>query len=298
MERKDRPISENRQKLIDEKNKSSLIVGETVMVLVKAVSLYSKDKDSTKSCNCTIESLTDGIVVFVGNARDRKKHTVLHKITEEDIVGRNLLNIGANPFEENVGDIRPVAFTMESILFNLDIFGDKREMTDPYAIEGVIVSEVNWNPFIYSNDRKKEYYQRPLVWTENDKQLLIESIYQNIDCGKILVRKRGFEELKKMQSEGETELSFNDIVDGKQRLNAIKCFMKGEFKDLQGNYYSDLSSYSQYKFTNHQLLSYAEMPENTKDEDVIKQFLKLNFTGVPQSKEHIDFVKSLKKLPI
>ncbi len=96
-----------------------------------------------------------------------------------------------------------------------------------------------------------------------------------------------------MQAKGETDLSWNDIVDGKQRLNALVGFINNEFTDSYGNYYADLSNSSQHDVTNHQLFSYAEMPDNTKDEDVIKQFLKLNFTGVPQSREHIDFVKSL-----
>lgn len=96
-----------------------------------------------------------------------------------------------------------------------------------------------------------------------------------------------------MQAKGETELSFNDIVDGKQRLNAARNFILGKYPDANGNYFADLSSYSQYKFTEHQLFTYAEMPEGTKDEDVLHQFLKLNFAGVPQSKEHIEFVKSL-----
>jgi len=289
--RNNKQISESKQILLDAKNNSELTVGERISVLEKAVSYYKKEND--KSCTCTISSLDGGITVFVGVERDKNKNTSFYKITEEDIVGRDLLHIGANPFEENVGDIRPIGFCFDSILFTLDVFGDKRDDKDRYDIEGVKIKEANWNPFIYGNDGKKQFYQRPFVWSVEDKQLLIESIYQNIDCGKILVRKRGWEELREMQSDGETELSFNDIVDGKQRLNAVKCFIEDEFRDLQGNYYSDLSFMSQNKFTNHQLFSYAEMPEKTKDKDVIKQFLKLNFAGVPQSKEHIEFVKSI-----
>ncbi len=131
------------------------------------------------------------------------------------------------------------------------------------------------------------------MWSLQDKQLLIESLYQGIDCGKILIRKRAWSEITAMRAKGETELSFNDIVDGKQRLHTIKEFILGEFPDMQGNYFGDLSYKSQHLFTNNQQFSYAEMPENTKDADVIKQFLKMNFAGVPQSKEHIEFVKSI-----
>lgn len=288
------PISEKRQKLINEKNASPLQVGETIIVLKYAVSDYKFKNDEGKSTDCTIVSLDDGITVVEGSERNIRPNATHYKIKKKDITCRQLLYIGANPFDENKDDIRPVAFCLKSILFQLNALGDKKSVTDkPYTIEGIIIKDCNWNPFIYDSKGNKQYYQRPFVWQINDNQLLIESIYQNIDCGKILVRKRSWEELEKMQKNGETELAFYDIVDGKQRLNAIRGFMQGEFADLQGNYYSDLSYVSQHKFTNHQLFSYAEMPEKTPDEDVLKQFLKLNFTGVPQSKEHILFVKSL-----
>lgn len=82
----------------------------------------------------------------------------------------------------------------------------------------------------------------------------------------------------------ETELAFNDIVDGKQRLGTIQ--------DMHGNVYSDLPNNSQRMFTDNNCLACMEM-EGSSDEQVIRQFLKMNHLGVPQSREHIEFVKSL-----
>jgi len=42
--------------------------------------------------------------------------------------------------------------------------------------------------------------------------------------------------------------AFKDIVDGKQRLSAIIGFVEGEFEDLHGNKWEDLSRDAQYKF--------------------------------------------------
>ena len=92
-------------------------------------------------------------------------------------------------------------------------------------MNGKIVNELNWNPYIYNRDNIKEYYQRPFCWTLEDNQLLIESIYNGIECGRILVRLRGWKFLENLSTTDETELAFKDIVDGKQRLNAIKSFM-------------------------------------------------------------------------
>ncbi len=289
-----RPISDNKQKLIDEYNASPLKVGETVSVPKALITSYLRECDVDKTEYCTIESLDGGIFVFEGHPRDRKPYHKSIQIKESDIKGRyDVINVGANPFDESNNSVRPVAYSFDSILFGLDILGDKRIGKEYYDINGSKISECNWNPFVYTKEGKKEYYQRDFVWTERDKQLLVESIYQGIDCGKILVRKRGWGELEAMQAAGETELAFNDLVDGKQRLNAVKEFIEGKFRDMQGNYYSDLSPKSQSKFTSHQLFSYAEMPESTKDSDVIKQFLKMNFAGVPQSIEHIEFVKTI-----
>jgi len=107
-----------------------------------------------------------------------------------------------------------------------------------------------------------------------------------------LIRNRGWKELEELQKGGH-ELAWRDVIDGKQRINAIKTFIDGDFPDLHGNYYDDLSEEAQRKLTNNQLFSYSELPENTPDVDVLRQFLRLNFSGVPQSEEHINFVKQL-----
>ena len=192
--------------------------------------------------------------------------------------------IGADPFDKSFDRIQSINFQLESILSQL--FKE-----DKYDIEGTPISASNFNPFVFVNGEKK-YYQRPLCWSLKDKQLLLESIYNNVDCGKIVVRNRGWEELRKLQKEGH-ELAWKDVVDGKQKLYAIKSFMDGEYPDLHGNYFEDLSDQAQRRLTNNQLISYSELSEKTTDEEVLKQFLRLNFSGVPQSQEHLDYIKSL-----
>ena len=104
----------------------------------------------------------------------------------------------------------------------------------------------------FGKNGEKLYYQRDLCWSLEDKQNLIDSIYNGINLGLILIRKREWSEIEKLRKSGETELAFNDIIDGKQRLNAIKEFLHEEFPDSNGNFYSDLSTLAQNKFMNHQ----------------------------------------------
>lgn len=272
-------ISDKKQKQYDDFLISPLEVGEKVVVSGEMFPLNF----SNKPIKAVIESINgDDIVV----SRDEKSNDRV-TITKDKVISRpGLFYVGANPMVSRDHSVRFVAFSLHSILHSLGIIEDR----DKYHTKsGHLIKRNNFNPFVYDKDGKKVYYQRPFVWTENENQLLIESIYQRIECGRILIRKRSWEECEKM---GE-EAAFIDVVDGKQRLNAIQKFINNEYPDLHGNYFSDLSNQCQGEFLNHQLFSYAEMDEDTPDNKVIEQFLKLNFAGVPQSKEHIEFVKSI-----
>lgn len=195
--------------------------------------------------------------------------------------------IGYNPFIKT-DMINDVEYTLSSLINGFAMLGKNRE----YKINDVPIKEVNYDPFVYV-EGKKEYYQRPLVWTLEYKQNLIESIYQNVECGRVLVRLRSYSQLEKMQKAGETELAFKDIVDGKQRMHTIKEFINNEWPDKDGRHYCELSDYAQRKFGDHKLFSYAEMPESTEDEAVLRQFLKTNINFYPQSPEHLAYVEKL-----
>jgi hypothetical protein len=277
-------ISEKKQALINEKKSQHLEVGDDVYVFYPALHSYASEKDKQRTVLSKISSIDGDNIKVYKEGRE-------YSITKKDIKEVDIRYIGANPFIEKGGDVRFVAFTLESIIHNLALIESRSETN--YCIGDTEVKETNWNPYVYDKDGNKMYYQRPLVWILEDKQNLIESIYNGIDCGKVLVRLRSWSWLEEQEKKGEKELFFKDIVDGKQRMHTIKEFLEDKFQDLHGNFFSDLSAYAQYKLTNNQLISYAEMGEKTTDEEVIYQFLKMNFSGVPQSKEHIEFVKSI-----
>jgi hypothetical protein len=259
-----------REQLIEDYLKEPLKIGDSIFVQ----GLGSQDKKSWFS-STDVVNIIDNIPYIKEYGRERP-------VTENWV--KSAVHIGVNPFAEDYDKIRSINFQFESILHQL-------YKEDKYDINGTQVMTSNDNPFVFINGEKK-YYQRPLCWSLEDKQLLIDSIYNFVDCGKILIRNRGWEELEELQKGGH-ELSWRDIIDGKQRINAVKTFMDNEYPDSNGNYFNDLSERSQRRFTSHQLFSYSELPENSKDEDVLRQFLKLNFAGVPQSKDHIDYIKSL-----
>lgn len=116
-----------------------------------------------------------------------------------------------------------------------------------------------------------------------------------MDCGKVIVRKRSFEWVEKMLDKGVENVCFSDVVDGKQRLNCLLEFVTNKFTDSKGNFFSDLSDFSQRRFYDFTGFSFGELGEATTDEEVLREFLVVNHSGRLQSEEHINYVKSLLK---
>lgn len=279
-------ISDKRRKLLEDFQSKPLEVGDKVVVPERCIGrTFSK-----KNITCKVHNISSQTVSV--RTMEASSNT-LYEISFDDIISKVTYEVGEDPFDRRTNYIRPVQFNLHSISHTLGLIPNQESET--YKINGTPVLRCNWNPYVVGSDGKLQHYQRGFVWSLYDKRNLIDSIYMGVDCGKILVRLRSFKELEDLERMGVRELAFHDIVDGKQRLNAIVEFMNGEYTDSKGNYYGDLSKKAQHSFTDSMLFSYSNMPENTPDEEVLYQFLRLNHAGVPQSKEHLDYVRSLMK---
>lgn len=131
------------------------------------------------------------------------------------------------------------------------------------------------------------YYQRPLVWTLEDKQYLIESIFNNVDIGKFCFIRKPFA----YEADGSIRKLY-EIIDGKQRMNALMEFYEGRFK-FKGLYYRDMHVFDQNHFE-HYPVSVCECGE-LSEAQILKYFLKLNVSGKPQDPSHLEYVHSLYK---
>lgn len=155
--------------------------------------------------------------------------------------------------------------------------------------------DVCFDPIVVNEKGEEVEYQRGLVWSEQQKQLLIMSIWNNIEIGKFVFRLRKYDWVMKRMKAGKIKgTAFADLVDGKQRVNAIVSYIKGDFADLNGVYFKDLSESAKRRFMNYNSLSYIELPTETTDAETLQTFLAINFAGVPMSMEHIQFVQSIK----
>lgn len=202
---------------------------------------------------------------------------------------------GANPFPKERMRVNFYNQNIESLLSKAgygkhdNTFDEPsyRETTDGDNSYGGI----NFNPYITDANGDKQYYQRGLVWTLEQKQLLIDSIYNGIEIGKFLFRFNSWERLNKEAHINGHGYSM-DCVDGKQRFYAILEFVQNKFPDSNGHYWKDLSPNAHGRFLNYQNLSYGELSDTASDSDVLDNFLTLNWCGTPILPEHIEYVKT------
>lgn len=149
-------------------------------------------------------------------------------------------------------------------------------------------SNFNFNPYVIDKDGNKVEYQRDLCWTLENKQDFIESIYNDVACGNVVLKYTDDVRYKESHAD-------YDIIDGKQRIHTIIEFVNNEFPDKNGYYWRDFSIAAQRFFKNMSVFTTYVFESGVSDKDVINAFLTINNKGVPVSKEHINFVENLKK---
>lgn len=287
-------MAEKRNKMLKEFRKKQIEVGD--YVVVEDGLLYEYSKDPHRDVTVKVKKVLDDGSIVVCNGENHRDDVTLKDGDYE----LSIFNVGADPFPEKSwrSGIRTVNFDLTCILgkFGVHVWrkGAELRKDEPYMFyKNVKIGEVNFNPYVLDSEGNKMYYQRDWCWTLEQKQLFIESIYQSINCGMVIVRERSTKWIEEQINNGNKEVSYSDIVDGKQRIGALVEFVLDGYTDLHGNYFSDLSEKAKVKFCNSMALTYAELGENATDDDVIAAFLGVNFTGVPMTQEHIDYVKSI-----
>lgn len=126
-------------------------------------------------------------------------------------------------------------------------------------------------------------YQRDYVWEDSDKELLLDSIFKNIDIGKFV--------LIVLDNKQHSETGFTyEILDGKQRLLTLIEFYENRFS-YKGKFYNDLSWLDRYRFKNHHI-AVAEVDAIDK-KTVLKYFFMLNRTGKVMDSKHLQAVEKM-----
>jgi RNAse (barnase) inhibitor barstar len=169
-------------------------------------------------------------------------------------------------------DVDPVS-TVEDTHFN------RPRVHTNYTQSGLdsLVHKVYHRGLIDSPD-----YQRDYVWTLEDKQRLIQSIFDRADIGKFLFLEHPHPEYRL------------EVVDGKQRLNAILQFIEGRF-EFKGKTWFQLSREDKYAFFDLMVQTAQLDATHIKKSDILWLFLTVNVGGVPQTEEHIAKARKMYK---
>lgn len=126
-------------------------------------------------------------------------------------------------------------------------------------------------------------YQRGFVWDDTDRELLIDSIFNNIGIGTfVLARTPDYMYFD--------EHFGYEIIDGKQRLSTIISFYENRFP-YRGKFFNDLSTDDQRFFLRTDI-QIAKISQYNKSE-ILKYFIILNKTG---KKMDLDHIKKIEKI--
>ena len=128
-------------------------------------------------------------------------------------------------------------------------------------------------------------YQRGYVWEQEDKELLIDSVFKNIDIGKFVF-------IRLSDTEWTNRNLGYEILDGKQRLSTLIEFYEDKIT-YKGKYFNELSWKDKNVFLDH-MISVAEVKE-TDRKTVLKYFLMLNRTGKAMDESHLNEVEQMLK---
>ena len=263
----------NKEKLIEEYLAEPIKVGDDV----KVRGLGLQNKSSWGQSTDVKKVLEDGSIVI-----QRYRHN--EETVKPEDYEKTIRHIGLDPFSKKFR-IDSLQIDIESLL--LKVGWEKKD--DGILTEG----EVDWNPTVTVDD-EKFIFQREFIWDLEDKQLLIDSIYNHRDIGKFLIKKNNIGTVCDLQGKGE-EAYFREIIDGKQRLNALLEFVQNKFADSNGNFYSEFSESAKRKFTGYMNFSFGEIDDRATDQNILDIFLMVNHTGKQMAIEHINFVKDLRK---
>lgn len=147
-------------------------------------------------------------------------------------------------------------------------------------------------------------YQRGYVWTEQNKDALIESVFDRLDIGSFLFvsnsgylhsKDSGMRLYKTIDGREASIPKCDDytmaIIDGQQRLTTLLDFVLGR-RAYKGMFYSQLNPRDRHEFEQASVMLRIVKEDSVSEKDIIRMFLQSN-RGVPQSPEHMANVQAL-----
>lgn len=121
-------------------------------------------------------------------------------------------------------------------------------------------------------------WQRPEVWTAAQKRRFIEGIWLGLGCGFYVINGSDWE------SNGQPKPMSAWLLDGQQRISALRDFLAGDLVIFGDVRFTDLSEADQRRFLRRPFPCFEL--EYTDDEDALKELYdRLNFSGTAHTAE-------------
>lgn len=122
-------------------------------------------------------------------------------------------------------------------------------------------------------------YQREHVWTQEDKEKLIDSIFNHVSIGLFVFVKREYQHNDKQY----------EVLDGKQRLTALVDFFEDRFT-YKGFFYSQLGWRDQHHFEEYGVnVGVLRQPS---EKEKLACFIAVNTFGKVMDEKHLASVRS------
>ena len=185
----------------------------------------------------------------------------------------------------------------EKVLAESDKSDTRRLYKDIFRDSNVVIHE---NCIMDINDlllKGREYgdqfiipeYQRDLVWSDKQKVNLIKSIMTGVPIGTFVFARQAYDKqtLKKLP----TRIYY--LLDGQQRLNAIKGFLDNEFA-MDGYFFNDLPYLDKRTFIDFHNFDSMIINEPTLEQE-LDFYLTLNFGGTAHTKEDLEKIMKCKE---
>ena len=274
--------------VIDEIHKSKLSQKSKDKMLEYNKVIYMDMFDSGKFIK-TINDFSVGDYIYVDVNKERYIEEFV-TINGEDYI----IPSSYEPSTDNPIPLYLVSHTKRNENSDVSIFNkDKKDTINNHITKDVITSDIRFLiKYISENQLDlNPIYQRDYVWTIEQKQSFIKALIQ----GKTTIKPTY------LYNNVPVNEPMYEVLDGKQRINAVLSYMKHEFS-INGLYYRDLSAIDAKKFLKipveytrikyfHPQQGHITMPLRNK----IELFLQINEYGQRMSDEDLEKAKNFIK---
>lgn len=131
-------------------------------------------------------------------------------------------------------------------------------------------------------------WQRPVVWDAERQRAFVEGILLGFPPGAIVTVAPDWETGENGRAVVMPHSHY--LIDGQQRVTAIREFIEGRLAVFDGVRYSDIPRHEQLRRFDRVVLTRIELPSSTDVHTLKALYIRMNYGGLPHSQEDLERV--------